>query len=115
MPGISPCGPRNPHFFGRLTGESGPSGISFPDMVKVACAYGIPSVRVDREEQLEQVTRALAADGPTLVDVVLDPHQEFEPRSRARQLPDGRIVSPKLEDMYPFLDESELMGNVIKE
>lgn len=102
-------------FFGRLTGESGPSGISFPDMVKVACAYGIPSVRVDREEQLEQVTRALGADGPTLVDVVLDPHQEFEPRSRARQLPDGRIVSPKLEDMYPFLDESELMGNVIKE
>lgn len=102
-------------FFGRLTGESGHSGISFPDMVKVACAYGIPSVRIDRESQLSQVTRALAAEGPVLVDVVVDPRQEFEPRSRSRQLPDGRIVSPNLEDMYPFLDESELMGNVIKE
>jgi len=50
-----------------------------------------------------------------LIDVVLDPNQEFEPRSRARQLPDGRIVSPNLEDMYPFLDETELMDNVIKE
>jgi acetolactate synthase-1/2/3 large subunit len=102
-------------FFGRMTGESRPSGVSFPDMVKVGCAYGIPSVRVDREQQLSQVTQALAATGPALVDVVLDPRQEFEPRSRARQLPDGRIVSPNLEDMYPFLDETELMGNVIKE
>ena len=32
-----------------------------------------------------------------------------------RQLPDGRIVSPNLEDMYPFLDPTELMDNVILE
>jgi len=102
-------------FFGRLTGESAASGASFPDMVKVACAYGIPSIRIDREAQLEQIARALAADGPALIDVVLDRNQEFEPRSRARQLPDGRIVSPNLEDMYPFLDETELMDNVIHE
>ncbi|HSZ63824.1 MAG TPA: thiamine pyrophosphate-binding protein [Terriglobales bacterium] len=102
-------------FFGRLTGESALSGTSFPDMVKVACAYGIPSLRIDRRAQLEQIDRALASDGPALIDVVLDRNQEFEPRSRARQLPDGRIVSPNLEDMYPFLDETELMDNVIKE
>ena len=102
-------------FFNRLTGESASSGTSFPDMVKVACAYGIPSSRVDRHSQLEQVDHALAADGPALIDVMLDRNQEFEPRSRARQLPDGRIVSPNLEDMYPFLNEIELMDNVIKE
>jgi acetolactate synthase-1/2/3 large subunit len=100
-------------FGGRLTGESATSGASLPDMVKLACAYGIPSIRIDRESQLEQVDRALAADGPALIDVVLDRNQEFEPRSKARQLPDGRIVSPNLEDMYPFLDETELMDNVI--
>jgi acetolactate synthase-1/2/3 large subunit len=84
-------------------------------MVKVACAYGIPSIRIDRQSQLAQIGLALGADGPALIDVVLDPNQEFEPRSRARQLPDGRIVSPNLEDMYPFLDETELTDNVIKE
>ena len=102
-------------FFGRLTGESAASGTSFPDMVKVACAYGIPSIRIDRQSQLAQIDLVLATEGPSLVDVLLDPTQEFEPRSRARQLPDGRIVSPNLEDMYPFLDESELMDNVIQE
>ena len=84
-------------------------------MVKVGCAYGIPSVRIDRESQLSQIDQALAAEGPSLIDVVLDPNQEFEPRSKARQLADGRIVSPKLEDMYPFLDPIELMDNVAKE
>jgi len=102
-------------FFGRLTGESAASGASFPDMVKVACAYGIPSIRIDRQSQLEQIDRALTADGPALIDVLLDSNQEFEPRSKARQLPDGRIVSPNLEDMYPFLDETELTHNVIHE
>ncbi len=102
-------------FFGRLTGESASTGLSFPNLVKVGCAYGISSIRIDRESHLSQIDQALAADGPALIDVVLDPAQEFEPRSRARQLPDGRIVSSHLEDMYPFLDQTELMDNVVKE
>jgi acetolactate synthase-1/2/3 large subunit len=102
-------------FFGRLTGESASSGASLPDMVKVGCAYGIPSIRIDRHSQLDQIDRALDAEGPALIDVVLDANQEFEPRSKAKQLPDGRIVSPNLEDMYPFLSETELLDNVIKE
>ena len=102
-------------FFNRLTGESAATGASLPDMVKIGGAYGIPSVRIDQESQLSRLDQALAARGPSLIDVVVDPAQEFEPRSRARQLPDGRIVSSNLEDMYPFLDEAELMDNVIKE
>ena len=34
--------------------------------------------------------------------------QEFEPRPKSKQLPDGKIVTPPLEDMYPFLDPDEL-------
>ena len=102
-------------FFGRLTGESAISGASFPDMVKVAEAYGIPAIRIDRESHFARLADFLAAKGPGLADVVLDPSQEFEPRSRARQLPDGKIVSPNLEDMYPFLDPNELQENMVAE
>jgi len=55
-------------FFGRLTGESAATGTSFPNMVKIGCAYGIPSIRIDCASQLDQVDRALAADGPALID-----------------------------------------------
>jgi acetolactate synthase-1/2/3 large subunit len=103
------------NFFGRVIGEGATSGVSLPDMVKVACAYGIPAKRIDRESQLSEVQRALQTDGATLIEVMLDPNQEFEPRLRARQMPDGSIVSPSLEDMYPFLERDELSSNLIKD
>ena len=102
------------NFFGRMTGESAASGVSFPDYVKVAGAYGIPAMRVDRVSGLPGLREVLRQPGPALVDVVLDPAQEFEPRSRAKQMADGTIVSPPLEDMYPFLSAAELAENTIE-
>jgi acetolactate synthase I/II/III large subunit len=100
------------NFFGRVMGESPASGVSFPDFVKVGQAYGIPSVRVERESEMTTVQAALDASGPALIEVMLDPKQEFEPRSRSKVLPDGTIVSPPLEDMYPFLSPEELAANM---
>lgn len=99
------------NFFGRTMGESPASGVSFPDFVRVGAAYGIPSLRVERASEMDAVLQALDADGPALIEVMLDPAQEFEPRSRSRVQPDGTIVSPPLEDMYPFLPPEELADN----
>lgn len=101
------------NFFGNLVGESPQSGISFPDMVRVADAYGIASARVDCADAVRALQPQMSAPGPLLVDVVLDPEQEFEPRIRSRKLPDGSIVSPALDDMYPFLDADQLAANRI--
>jgi len=101
------------NFFGRVVGESPSSGVSFPDFVKVADAYGIPGIRIDRVSEMDRVRAALESTGPTLIEVMLDPQQEFEPRSRSKVLPDGTIVSPPLEDMYPFLSPEEMAENKI--
>jgi acetolactate synthase-1/2/3 large subunit len=100
------------NFFGRLVGESGNSGVSFPDYSRVANAYGIPATRVEHVDCISQMWRLLDAPGPALCEIMLDPAQEFEPRLKSRQLPDGTIVSPALEDMYPFLDAEELESNM---
>jgi acetolactate synthase-1/2/3 large subunit len=44
---------------------------------------------------------------------MIDPDQGFEPRQSSRQLPDGRIVSAPLEDMFPFLEREEMMENLL--
>jgi acetolactate synthase-1/2/3 large subunit len=103
------------NFFGRQMGSGPGSGVSFPDFVKVGCAYGIPSIRIDRASDMPRVQAALDQPGPTLIEVMLDPRQEFEPRVKSKQLPDGKIVTPALEDMYPFLDPEELASNIIKD
>ena len=99
-------------FKGRKIGESSESGVTFPVMNKIAAAYGIPSFTIEKAADLAIVQRELDSPGPTLFDVHLDPTQEFEPRLRSRILPDGKIVTPNLEDMYPFLSEEELAENM---
>ena len=103
------------NFFGRLAGEGPSDGISFPDMAKLATAYGIPSRHVHTMTEAREAFAALAEPGPALFEVHLDPQQGFEPRLRSRQLEDGTIVSPNLEDMYPFLSPEELAENMVSE
>jgi len=100
-------------FQGRLIGTGATSGVTFPDMLKVGAAYGIPSFAVDRLSDLEMVKAELAKPGPSLFDVQLDVAQEFEPRLRSRINPDGTIQTPNLEDMYPFLSAEELAANML--
>jgi len=98
-------------FQGRKIGESPESGITFPDIVRVGSAYGIPSFAIQTVADLDIVRRELKSPGPTIFNVALDPTQEFEPRLRSRILPDGTIRTPNLEDMYPFLSPEELASN----
>ena len=100
-------------FFGRLVGESPASGMTLPDLVKVAEAYGIRATHVRTMDDLPSMFSEMKEPGPSLFEAHLDPEQEFEPRIRSRQLPDGTIVSPNLEDMYPFLSADELQSNMI--
>lgn len=103
------------NFFGRFIGESPASGISFPDFELLAGAHGIPSARIESAGQFHTIREVLSAPGPALCEVLLDPAQEFEPRVKSRQLADGTIVSPALEDMYPFLSPEELRANLLLE
>ncbi|MEO6816817.1 MAG: thiamine pyrophosphate-binding protein [Edaphobacter sp.] len=104
---------QNGFFQGRLIGTGATSGITFPDMLKVGAAYGIPSFLVEKRSDLDMVKEELSKPGPSLFDVQLNIAQEFEPRLRSRILPDGKIQTPNLEDMYPFLSPEELASNML--
>jgi acetolactate synthase I/II/III large subunit len=100
-------------FFGRLVGEGPASGVTFPDFAKVAAAYGLPASRITADNVRTELPHALEADGPYVCQVCLDADQPFEPKLSSRVEPDGRIVSPRLEDMAPFLDREELRRNTL--
>lgn len=101
-------------FEGRLVGEGPNSGVGLPDMTKIAEAYGIAGMTIRNHAGLtEGIARALDTEGPVLCDVRMEPEQTFVPRVTSQRLPDGRLVSSPLEDMYPFLDRAEFLSNMI--
>lgn len=98
-------------FFGLAVGAGAESGVSCPDFVRVAEAYGLSASRLDQPTFAADLPALLAAPGPHVCEVVLDPTQGFEPKLSSRRLPDGRMVSSPLDDMAPFLDREELLEN----
>jgi len=42
--------------------------------------------------------------GPLLVEIQVDLIQQFEPKLKSKKV-GNKIVTPSLEDMYPFLDK----------
>lgn len=95
-----------------LVGVCDGNGLSFPDAEKIANAYVIPFVRIDNIDNVKcDVEKVLNINGPVFCEVVLDPTQNFEPKLSSKVLPDGRIVSPELDDMFPFLPKEEYERN----
>jgi acetolactate synthase-1/2/3 large subunit len=96
------------NFFGRVVGATPESGVEFPDFVAVATAYGIPALSVRGNDDLTHLDEWISRDGPCLIDLHVDPRQEFSPRIKSRVDEQGRFVTPELDDMHPFLEPTEL-------
>lgn len=101
------------NFFKLLIGEGPESGVSFPDYVQVARAYGLPARLLNPERAAEEIAAILETPGPEVIVVELDRTQSFEPKLSSKRLPDGKMVTAPLEDMAPFLDREEFRSNML--
>jgi len=91
--------------------ESG--DISFPDFEKIANAFGYPYISARSNAEMQKaVQQALDTDGFVFCEIFTDTEQVFEPKSSTKKLEDGRLFSPPLEDLAPFLDREELLQNL---
>lgn len=95
-----------------LVGVCDGNGLSFPDFEKLSYAYGMPYIRIDSLDNVDAgLEQLLASDGPVMCEVIVDETQNFEPKLSSKVLPDGKIVSPPIDDMYPFLPKEEYEQN----
>lgn len=103
------------NFFGGVEVGGGPkSGVSFPSFEKISNAFDIPYKRANNHGELEAaIEKTLAEKGPSICEIVLDENVVFAPKLGAKQHPDGRITSPPLEDLSPFLTREMLKENMI--
>jgi len=68
--------------------------LSSPDFVKVAEAYGLPGLRVERREEVEPaIQQAMAEPGPFLIDFIVEPEENVYP-----MVPPGASLAEVLEE-----------------
>jgi len=100
-------------FNGKLVASSPETGVSIPNMIKIAKAYGIPCITINNNSELKtKIKKVLSGNSPFFCEVKTSPDQKFYPKASSMKLPNGSFVSRPLEDMQPLLSREELKSNM---
>ena len=90
-------------------GYDAQTGIAFPELEKVAAALGVASAKIGADMGPREAADAvMALPAPCVARALIDPGVPFAPKLASRKLDDGRMLSPSLEDMWPFMEPGEL-------
>ena len=105
------------YFSDNVFGTCPADGVTIPNFVNVAKAFGIDAYRVETIDhwRSDDVQGALDHPGPALIEVMCDPAQVFAPKLVAKKLADGSMLAPSLENMSPFLSDEEMAENTLKD
>ncbi|MBI3619772.1 thiamine pyrophosphate-binding protein [Candidatus Roizmanbacteria bacterium] len=101
------------NYFKRVFGSDKRTGVSFPNMLKIAKAYGIPSLRIDNQTNLKaKLRKVLNSKGPIICEIMMPPNQPLFPKPQAIVKSDGTLILKPLEDMSPLLPRKEFLANM---
>jgi acetolactate synthase-1/2/3 large subunit len=75
-----------------------------PDFNKVAEAYGIKSIRIDKNNYKEEIKLALQEKDSIVINVIIDKEQKLTPKLE---------FGNPLEDMSPYLSDNDIKNNMI--
>ena len=90
------------------------SGLSIPPIGKVAGAFGLKTISISHNSELEEkVKEALAYDGPVIVEVFTPITLTAVPKQVSYRRKDGQMESLPLEYMNPPISEEEMRENML--
>lgn len=96
-------------FKGELIGCSPETGVSFPDFRKVADLFAIPYIKCERNMDVAQsLQKMYEIEGPVLVEISQLLDDPVSPKVMSRTDENGKMLSPALQDMYPFISLEEM-------
>lgn len=90
------------------------SGVSMPNTIKIAEAYGIKNKKIKNQKNLKQeIKEVLDYNGPFICDLNVSEDQQVNPKQGAFNRPDGKTVPRPIEDMLPYIDRKEFEKDML--
>jgi acetolactate synthase-1/2/3 large subunit len=101
-------------FDGHLVACTDESKLTLPDIVDVAKAYALRTVKINNNNEVkEKVAEVLNGNDPVICDVTVSIDQIVSPKQVSYKRKDGQMESLPLEYMTPSLSEEELKSNML--
>lgn len=97
---------QNNNFAGHQVASGESSGLSMPNIRRVAEAYGLPTTQIETNEELpEKMKKIFADDKAVLCEVKIAEDDVVSPRTKTFIREDGTMESAKLENMWPVIQQ----------
>lgn len=101
-------------FAGHLVASNEGSNLTLPHMARVAEAFGLKTVVIhDNSELDEKVAEALAFDGPVIIEVQTPIGLTARPKQISYKRSDGQMESLPLEYLAPTISDEEMAENML--
>lgn len=101
-------------FAGHLVACTENSGLSIPPIAKIAQAYGLKTVTIENNNELDtKVKEVFDYAGPVICEVMTPLELTAFPKQVSYKRSDGQMESKPLEYMNPPLSEEEMTENMI--
>lgn len=99
----------NNFFSGRYIGCTPETGVSFPDFKKVADTFGFEYIKCETNGEVEtKLKQFFYSEQRIFLEVIQKPDDPITPKVMSHLDENGKMQSPVLHDMFPFLDEEEM-------
>ena len=99
----------NNFFNGRYIGCTPDSGVSFPDFQRVADTFGFRYIKCESNQEVpERLQQFFDAHQRCILDVMQAFDDPIIPKVMSRLDENGKMQSPVLHDMFPFLEPQEM-------
>lgn len=96
------------NFGGHYVASDKESGLTMPDICRVAEAYGFRTCCISNNEELDKMLpEVMKDDAPIVCELKVLPEETVSPRVKAIIGEDGKIISGPLEKMWPYLEEED--------
>lgn len=96
-------------FNGAYIGCTKDSGISFPEFKKVADTFGFKYMKCEKNADVEETLKEFfGREEHVLLEVMQAFDDPVIPKVMSRLDEDGRMLTPALHDMFPFLSQEEM-------
>lgn len=102
-------------FAGTEFGCSPETGVSCPDFKKIAAAFGYTyNCCISNQEIKNKLTWLLAESTPCILEVKQQLDDPVLPKLMSKLDENGKMTSPKLHDMYPFVSDEDMKWLMLK-
>ena len=89
------------------------TGIGLPHFESLMKAFGYKYYSIKNMQDFDMVDNFLSDESPSVLEVFMDPEQDFIPKVKGVVLGDGSIFPPPLEEMSPLLSLDEVQKSML--